>query len=197
MADFNCLIAGVGGQGTVLASKLLAAAAIEAGLFARTAETIGMAQRGGCVTSHVRMGAPIHSPLIPPGGADVIIAFEPAEGLRALPYLKKDGTVIACTDAVDSVLSSMAGGYYAKAMVEALKNSCPRLLLASRESLVAPEDTKALNIALLGAAAAVVHFPFSTETLEKTIGEKVNPRFLDMNRRAYARGFAYGLAEQP
>ena len=89
----SILLAGVGGQGTVLASKLIAQAAIDLGFPARTAETIGMAQRGGCVVSHVRIGE-AHSPLIPKGKADIIIGFEPAEAVRCLPYLKEEGVVV-------------------------------------------------------------------------------------------------------
>lgn len=84
----SCLLCGVGGQGTVLASKMIAFAAMEKGESVRTAETIGMAQRGGCVVSHVRVGGGIYSPLIPKGGADVLIAFEPGEAVRCLSYLK-------------------------------------------------------------------------------------------------------------
>ena len=81
----NCILAGVGGQGTVLASKLIARTALNNSMHVRTAETIGMAQRGGCVVSHVRTGKIIHSPLIPLGQADLIIGFEPAEAVRCLP----------------------------------------------------------------------------------------------------------------
>ncbi|MCL2267332.1 MAG: 2-oxoacid:acceptor oxidoreductase family protein, partial [Treponema sp.] len=84
---FNCIIAGVGGQGTVLASKLIAAAAMKKGFDARTTETIGMAQRGGSVFGHIRIGDNIFSPLVPLGKADAIIAFEPSEAVRQLPYL--------------------------------------------------------------------------------------------------------------
>ena len=87
----NCLLCGVGGQGVVLASRLIAYAAMEQGDFVRTTETIGMAQRGGSVVSHVRAGEEVHSPLIPAGGADVILAFEPGEAVRCLPYLKEGG----------------------------------------------------------------------------------------------------------
>ena len=99
---FNLMIAGVGGQGTVLASKLIAAAAMKKGLNVRTTETIGMAQRGGSVFGHVRIGlttdsdsGQIFSPLIPMGKANAILALEPAEAVRQLPYLRKDGTVVA------------------------------------------------------------------------------------------------------
>ena len=85
----NCLLCGVGGQGVVLASRLIAYAAMEKGNFVRTAETIGMAQRGGSVVSHVRIGDEIYSPQVPVGSADVILAFEPGEAVRCLPYLKK------------------------------------------------------------------------------------------------------------
>ena len=90
----NCLLCGVGGQGVVLASKLIAYAAMEKGMEVRTSETIGMSQRGGSVVSHVRMGQEIYSPMIPRHSADVILAFEPAEAVRSLSYLKKGGVVV-------------------------------------------------------------------------------------------------------
>ena len=94
MAVMSYLLCGVGGQGTVLASKLIAYCGMKAGKKVRTSETIGMAQRGGCVVSHVRVGDEIFSPIIPEKQADMIIAFEPAEAVRCLPYLKDGGTVI-------------------------------------------------------------------------------------------------------
>ena len=91
----NTLLCGVGGQGTVLASRIIALSGMEAGFNVRTAETIGMSQRGGCVVSHVRVSDKnINSSLIPKGKADLIIAFEPAEAVRCIDYLKKDGTVL-------------------------------------------------------------------------------------------------------
>ena len=89
----DILICGVGGQGTVLASKIIAASAMDEGSAVHSAETIGMAQRGGSVTSHVRIGE-AYAPLITQGAADMILAFEPAEAVRNLGYLKKDGIVI-------------------------------------------------------------------------------------------------------
>ena len=95
-----------------LASRLIAQAAMNNGHAARTAETIGMAQRGGCVVSHVRVGEEIHSPLVPKGGADLILGFEPAEAVRALPYLKPDGVVITSTKAIRPVTASLTGSDY-------------------------------------------------------------------------------------
>lgn len=90
----SCLLCGVGGQGTVLASRIIAAAAMEKGLHAKTAETIGMAQRGGSVVSHVRTGMEISSPMIPKGKADILIGFEPGEAVANIEYLKEGGTLI-------------------------------------------------------------------------------------------------------
>ena len=90
----DILICGVGGQGTVLASRIIAAAAMDEGNAVHSAETIGMAQRGGSVTSHVRIGGEAYSPMIPPGGADMLLAFEPGEAERNLRYLKKGGTAV-------------------------------------------------------------------------------------------------------
>ena len=108
----NCLLCGVGGQGVVLASKLIAYAAMDKGMDVRTSETIGMAQRGGSVVSHVRMGRDIHSPMIPKGCADVIMAFEPAEAVRCLPYLKEGGVAVVNRKAVQPVTATLGGGGY-------------------------------------------------------------------------------------
>ena len=108
----NVILAGVGGQGAVLASKLLARAAMERGLSVKTAETIGMAQRGGSVTSHVRIGGPSRvpvSPLIGRGRADAIVAFEPAEAVRQLPFLRPGGMVVT-SDAPVVPVSAATGG---------------------------------------------------------------------------------------
>lgn len=107
----NILICGVGGQGTVLASKIIAASAMIEGSAVHSAETIGMAQRGGSVTSHVRIGE-AYSPLIPYGTADMILAFEPAEAVRNLIYLKKGGIVIVNSVPVKPVTESLADTGY-------------------------------------------------------------------------------------
>ena len=113
----DCLLAGVGGQGTVLASRLIAQTAMEAlGLAAHTSETIGMAQRGGSVTSQVRIGEGACAPAIPLGGAEFILGFEPAEALRNFPYLKEGGTVLVVShlhterDRFDLMIALADGG---------------------------------------------------------------------------------------
>lgn len=123
----DILLAGVGGQGTVLAAKVLAQAAQSKGWQVRTAETIGMAQRGGNVTSHVRMGSngeEVYSPLITPGTADMVIALEPGEAARALPYLAPGGVLVTATTAIQPVTAALASQpYRAGDVVAALANS--------------------------------------------------------------------------
>ena len=123
----NVLLAGVGGQGTVLAAKVLAKAAQSKGWQVRTAETIGMAQRGGGVTSHVRMGSngeKVLAPLVTKGTADVVIAFEPGEAARALPFLAPGGVLVTATSAIQPVTAALASAPYSgEAVVEQLQKS--------------------------------------------------------------------------
>ena len=186
----NCMLAGVGGQGTVLASKIIAQAAMKEGLSAHTAETIGMAQRGGCVVSHVRIGEDAFSPLIPKGTADVVIGFEPAEAVRCLPYLKEDGAMVVSTKAVQPVTASLSGcSYDADGMLAFLKERVNRLILVDGEEVCRQcESAKVLNVALLGAAAKAGVLPVTLKQIEDTIREKLPERFLSMNLKALAAG---------
>ena len=106
----SVLIAGVGGQGSIFAARVLGAAALNCGLNVRGSETIGMAQRGGSVVSHVRMSdREIASPLIPPGSADVLVALEPTEGERSRHFLREGGTFICCTAEQKAEIISQCG----------------------------------------------------------------------------------------
>ena len=153
---FNCLIAGIGGQGTVLASKLLAAAAMKRGFDVRTTETIGMAQRGGSVVSHVRVGEGVFSPLIPHGRADLLIGFDPAEAVRQLQYLSGNGKLISCDGAPD--------------MMEFIETHIPGAVIIPSEPIKA-QYAKMLNVALLGAAVQSGVFPFGADALVEVISE--------------------------
>lgn len=108
----NIILCGVGGQGIVLTSKLLAASAMAKGIPVMSAETIGMAQKGGSVFSFLRMGDDLCCPMFPKGTADLLIGFEPAEAVRMLPYLKPDGTVILNTHPIQPVTATLGGGAY-------------------------------------------------------------------------------------
>ena len=179
----NCLIAGVGGQGTVLASRLISSTALECGLDVRGAETIGMAQRGGSVLSHVRMGKSIASPLISPGQADIVLAFELCEAARTLRYLKADGLMIAC----DRVIQP-ASGYDPAAMLDILRSSAGRLMVLQSEAIAETCGLRALNVALIGAACACGAFPFSVGDMERVIDTRFDAERSKMNKSALRLG---------
>jgi indolepyruvate ferredoxin oxidoreductase beta subunit len=178
------MIAGVGGQGTVLASKLIAAAAMKNGYDVRTTETIGMAQRGGSVVSHVRIGENIFSPLIPLGKAHILAAFEPAEAVRQLQFLDEQGLLIVCDNAVKPANSST---YEAAAMIEFLKANVQKLVVIDGQRII-EHSAKTLNVALLGAAAESGTLPFSAETLKETIPEMLPARFHEINLKSFELG---------
>ncbi len=186
----SCLLCGVGGQGVVLASKLIAYAAMEQGKFVRTTETIGMAQRGGSVVSHVRMGTEVHSPLIPLKSADMLLAFEPAEAVRCLPYLKEGGTVIVSSKAVKPVTATLSGSTYeGTEMLEYLKKNVENLAILDGEEICRQAgSSRVLNVALLGAAAASGVLDISAEEMESAVAGNVKEKFLDMNRKALTLG---------
>ncbi|MCL2805905.1 MAG: indolepyruvate oxidoreductase subunit beta [Treponema sp.] len=184
---FNLMIAGVGGQGTVLASKLIAAAAMKKGFNVRTTETIGMAQRGGCVFGHCRIGDEIFSPLIPLGSANALIAFEPAEAVRQIAFLGKDGVVLVCNRAVKPVTNLNAAEYKASDMIDFLKANASKLIVVDGQQLEG-QNAKTLNVSLLGAAAQSGIFPFDADTLKDILPEMLPQRFLEMNLKAYELG---------
>ena len=195
----NCILAGVGGQGTVLASKLIAQSAMDKGKKVRTAETIGMAQRGGCVVSHVRIGEEmIHSPLIPHKSADVLIGFEPAEAVRSLAYLKDGGTVIVSQKVIKPVTDSLSNiDYDGDEMLKYLGSHVKHLIIVDSETIfTACGSSKVLNIALLGAAVSTGLLGVSIEEMEKTIHKKLAPGYIEMNLKALQAGAQTVLKEK-
>ena len=185
----DILICGVGGQGTVLASKIIAAAAMEEGNPVHSAETIGMAQRGGSVTSHVRIGGEAYSPLIPFGGADMLLAFEPGEAVRNLRYLKKGGIAVVNTSAVKPVTESLKEtGYDGSEMTAYLKEKCSCIFVNAEKVCRPFGSTKFFNIIMLGVAAGSGHLGLEKDTLLKQIEQRVPSRFLDVNLRAFQTG---------
>jgi len=191
----NIVLCGVGGQGTILASKLIATAAMERGIPVKTAETIGMAQRGGSVFSHVRVGDGAASPLVGRGKADVIVAFEPAEAVRQLPFLRHGGTVVVSNRPVVPV-SSMTGGLaydldaimtYLRMQEESGRIGALSVVEARRAELELG-SAKCLNVVLLGAAARSGTLGLSVEDMRHAVHERVPERFWELNDHALAWG---------
>lgn len=189
----DVLITGVGGQGTVLAAKVLAQAAETKGWQVRTAETIGMAQRGGFVTSHVRMGnngEEVFSPLLARGTADVIIALEPAEAARSLPYLKKGGLLVVAQSAIQPVSATLSTDPYVPSEILAeLKRVVPDTVVVDDVALCDEVGSrKALNLIMLAVAAEVsqstdkgLGSAVSVEELKKAVTICVKERFIALN----------------
>lgn len=182
----NIVLCGVGGQGTVLASKLIAAAAMKKGISVMSAETIGMAQRGGSVFSHIRLGEHLHSPMIAKGTADIIIGFEPAEAVRMLPYLKGNGQVIVSSHAIMPVTSTLSGAdYNGKEIILYLKKVVNNLLVVDSEKACHElGSSKVLNILLLGAAISSGALGLTEEEIQDAIKERLPEKFHDLNYRA-------------
>ncbi|MDO4552796.1 MAG: indolepyruvate oxidoreductase subunit beta [Bacillota bacterium] len=186
----NCLLCGVGGQGTVLASRILAAAAMEKGLFVRTAETIGMAQRGGSVVSHVRIEPQSPSPLIPPGTADALLGFEPGEAVRNLHYLKPGGVAVVSCQPVEPVAAAVGGVRYSgEEMLAYLKAHVERLYILDAAAIgAACGSDKVMNVALAGALAATGAIGLGPGYLLRALEKQLKPQYLEINRRALELG---------
>ncbi len=186
----NCVICGVGGQGNVLASRLIAHVLMERGEHVKTAETIGMAQRGGSVASHVRGGRP-HSPLVPKHSADLLIAFEPAEALRCLDYLAPDGSILVNTQAVQPTSAALTGiSYDGSKQLEYLRefakqNKNIKLVEVDGEFYCEQAGSmRVLNICMLAAACKYELLPFGREELETAVRSMVKEKFHELNLRA-------------
>lgn len=188
---FNCLIVGVGGQGIVLASKVIAQMAIDRGEMVRTAETIGMAQRGGSVFSHIRCGEGFFGPLIGPGGADLLIGFEPGETVRCLPFLRPGGKIVSNNQPLAPGVKPEE--YEAGAMVDFLLARHPdALVLSGKELTAAVKNVKVLNIALLGAAIGRGYLPYGLEAAKAVIAAHFPEKLAQINIKALEIGAREG-----
>ena len=180
----NIIICGVGGQGTVLAAKVLSQAAISNGERVLSAETIGMAQRGGSVVSHVRIGEDVYSPLVPQGQADVLIAFEAAEAVRNIAFLKQGGSVIVNKKVVQPVTASLSGkAFDENEMITYLEKVSGNVIAVDTDQACKDlGSSKVVNMVLLGAASK--SGLISKDELKAAIKLLVKPEFYDLNVKA-------------
>ena len=190
----DILICGVGGQGTVLASKLIASAAMSENNIVHSAETIGMAQRGGSVTSHVRIGQNAFSPLIPDHCADLILSFEPAGAVRNLKFLKKDGAVIVNSQPIKPITETLDNtGYDGSNMIEYLKQNCKTCIVVDGKYFSDNlGSSKFFNIAILGVACGANKLGLDKDSLIKQIETKVKEKFVEVNKKAFELGIKIG-----
>ena len=185
---YDILIAGVGGQGVVLASRMLALAAMKAGFHVSTAETIGMSQREGSVSSHIRIGNEVSGSLIPIGQADLLLGLEPAETVRNLPFLREGGKVLVNTHAIPPASRPPGSPEYDPAALLSFLCDYPDILCSDFTGLAEDEGTyRAANVAMLGAAAGARGLPFPEEILKAVLDAEIPEKYRAVNKAAFER----------
>ncbi len=186
----SIMIVGVGGQGTLLASRLLGRALLAEGYDVKISEVHGMSQRGGSVVTYVKYGDKVASPIVNEGEADIILSFEQLEAARWLPFLKKGGKVITNTQCMDPMPVINGTAKYPEHILESLKATGADLIAVDALGLaVQAGSSKAVNVALIGLMAAATDIP--KETWQQVIRETVPPKFTEMNLKAFDLGYHY------
>jgi indolepyruvate ferredoxin oxidoreductase beta subunit len=188
---FNILISGVGGQGVLLTSKIIAEAALLSGLDVKQSEVHGMAQRGGSVLSQVRFGEKVFSPIVSEGEADLLIGFEPLETARYLHFLRNDGAVIYNTRSIGTIGVSIAVEKYPSDINDTIKLRVKKVMpLDGTEVAVKAGDKRTLNLVLLG--AALKFLPLKESVILEAIKHTVPQKVFEMNEKAFMAGRAQG-----
>ena len=183
----NILIVGVGGQGVLLASEILSLLALEAGKDVKKSEVHGMSQRGGVVSSHVRIGDKVYSSTISAGDADVLMSFEAAECFRSLPWLKPGGTVITSHTRLVPPITAMGKFTYPDDPVAMLREKVPDLKDVDADSIAAElGNSRMVNTILLGVLSHSLDIPEALWL--DVIKKRVPPKFIDLNVKAFQRG---------
>jgi len=184
----SIMIVGVGGQGTLLASKLLGAALVTGGYDVKVSEVHGMSQRGGSVVTYVKYGDSVNSPIIEKGEADIVISFEQLEAARWLEYMKKDGKMIVNTQTIDPMTVVTGAAQYPQGVIEALKASGADITAIDALSLAMEAgSSKAVNVVLIGVMAK--HMDISRDEWMKVIEKTVPAKFLELNKKAFDLGY--------
>ena len=188
MKTTSVMIVGVGGQGSLLASKLLGRLLVDEGLDVKVSEVHGMSQRGGSVVTYVRFGEKVYSPIITQGEADIIISFEKLEAARYASYLKKDGKIVVNTQQIDPMPVIIGMAEYPVNCLDELKNKGVDIDCLDALSLAEQAgSSKAVNIVLMGKAAKYFDIPY--EKWIKAIENTVKEKFVEMNKKAFDLGY--------
>ena len=186
MDTSNILIVGVGGQGTLLASRILGELFMAAGMDVKLSEVHGMAQRGGSVVTYVRAGESVASPLVSPGEADVIISFELLEALRWRKYAKKGGKIITCTEKIDPMPVITGAAEYPQNIIETIRGEDYEVIPVDALGLAKEAGSaRSLNIVMLGTAS---RFMQTGLDWEGALRRSIKPAFIDVNLKAFELG---------
>lgn len=183
----NIMIVGVGGQGTLLASRILGHLFLENGYDVKISEVHGMSQRGGSVVTYVKYGKKVYSPTVEQGEADLILAFEGLEAARALPYLSKQGKMIANTQRIDPMPVITGAAQYPEHIMENIQaQGCDLYAFDALSLAEQAGSSKAVNVVLIGYLSNFL--PFANEEWLDAIKACVKPQFVEMNQKAFALG---------
>lgn len=183
----NIMIVGVGGQGTLLTSRILGGITLDAGYDVKLSEVHGMAQRGGSVVTFVRYGEKVAEPIVEQGQADVLIAFETLEALRYAHFLKKDGVLIINDQRIEPITVVTGAAQYPENIIENLEQEHTVYKINAMEEAKKLGNSKAFNIIVLGMAAK--HMDFSKEAWLTVIEKTVPQKTVEINQRAFLIGF--------
>ena len=183
----NIMIVGVGGQGTLLTSRILGGITIKAGYDVKLSEVHGMAQRGGSVVTFVRYGDKVNEPIVEEGCADVLIAFERLEALRYAHFLKKDGVLIVNDQRIDPMPVVIGAARYPDNIIEDLEKKYRVLKIDAMEEALKLGNARTFNVIVLGMAAR--HMDFKKEDWIETIRETVPAKTVDINLQAFELGY--------
>ena len=183
----NIMIVGVGGQGTLLTSRILGDITVTAGYDVKLSEVHGMAQRGGSVVTFVRYGKKVAEPIIEEGQADVLIAFEMLEALRYAHFLKKDGVIIVNEQRIDPITVVTGAAQYPENMIEDLEKEYNVYKVNAMEEALKLGNSRVFNIIVLGVAAK--HMDFSKEAWLEAIEKTVPPKTVEINKKAFLLGY--------
>ena len=183
----NIMIVGVGGQGTLLTSRILGGITVDAGYDVKLSEVHGMAQRGGSVVTFVRYGEKVAEPIVEEGQADVLIAFEMLEALRYAHFLKKDGAIVVNEHRIDPITVVTGAARYPENIIENLEKEYKVFKLNAMDEALKLGNSKVFNIIVLGVAAK--QMDFSKEAWLKVIEKTVPPKTVEINKKAFLLGF--------
>lgn len=187
METKNIMIVGVGGQGTLLTSRILGGIAIQGGYDVKLSEVHGMAQRGGSVVTFVRYGDKVAEPIVEVGQADVLIAFERLEALRYIHFLKKDGVLIVNDWRIDPITVVTGVAAYPEHILEDIEKEHKIYKINAMEEAIKLGNSKVFNIIVLGLAAK--HMDFTKEDWMHVIENAVPPKTVDINKKAFELGY--------
>ncbi|MBU5675811.1 indolepyruvate oxidoreductase subunit beta [Alkaliphilus sp. MSJ-5] len=182
----SLLLVGVGGQGTILASKILSAGLVDAGYDVKMSEVHGMAQRGGSVTTQVRFGEKVYAPIIGKGQADILVSFEAMEAIRWLEYLNPKGKAVVNEYEIPSAPILMGNADYPEGVIEKIKEKVDTNVLDAGKIAEDLGNAKTMNIVLLGALVKAMNL--TDIDWEKAIRESVKEQFIDINIKAFNEG---------